>query len=104
MNESSLLAGLVDDPGARPRDEVPLAGSAVPRVFVLLPGHVGREGVAHGLYVVGRREDLPERPPVYPLVVGAGPLTDDLDTARELEDEGASAVVLRSMFEEEIAG
>jgi dihydroorotate dehydrogenase (fumarate) len=40
----------------------------------------------------------------HPLVVGAGPLTDDLDTARELEDEGAAAVVLRSMFEEEIAG
>jgi dihydroorotate dehydrogenase (fumarate) len=40
----------------------------------------------------------------HPLVVGAGPLTDDLDTARELEDEGAAAVVLRSMFEEEITG
>ncbi|MET0625655.1 MAG: dihydroorotate dehydrogenase-like protein [Pyrinomonadaceae bacterium] len=40
----------------------------------------------------------------HPLVVGAGPLTDDLDTARELEDEGAAAVVLRSMFEEELAG
>jgi|SRR5215204_1359705 len=40
----------------------------------------------------------------HPLVVGAGPLTDDLDTAKELEDQGAAAVVLRSMFEEEIAG
>ena len=40
----------------------------------------------------------------HPLVVGAGPLTDDLDTARELEDQGAAAVVLRSMFEEEIKG
>src|ERR1044072_7677571 len=40
----------------------------------------------------------------HPLVVGAGPLTDDLDTAKELEDEGAAGVVLRSMFEEEIAG
>lgn len=40
----------------------------------------------------------------HPLVVGAGPLTDDLDAAKELEDEGAAAVVLRSMFEEEIAG
>jgi dihydroorotate dehydrogenase (fumarate) len=40
----------------------------------------------------------------HPLVVGAGPLTDDLDTARELEDEGAAAVVLRSMFEEDING
>lgn len=40
----------------------------------------------------------------HPLIVGAGPLTDDLDTAKELEDEGAAAVVLRSMFEEEIKG
>jgi dihydroorotate dehydrogenase (fumarate) len=40
----------------------------------------------------------------HPLIVGSGPLTDDLDTARELEDQGAAAVVLRSMFEEEITG
>lgn len=40
----------------------------------------------------------------HPLIVGAGPLTDDLDTARELEDGGAAAVVLRSMSEEEITG
>lgn len=40
----------------------------------------------------------------HPLIVGAGPLTDDVDTAKELEDQGASAVVLRSMFEEEITG
>ena len=40
----------------------------------------------------------------HPLIVGAGPLTDDLDTVRELEDAGASALVLRSLFEEEITG
>jgi dihydroorotate dehydrogenase (fumarate) len=40
----------------------------------------------------------------HPLIVGAGPLTDDLDTARELEDEGAAAVVMRSLFEEDITG
>src|SRR5262245_1804528 len=40
----------------------------------------------------------------HPLVVGAGPLTDDIDIARELEDQGAAALVLRSMFEEEITG
>jgi dihydroorotate dehydrogenase (fumarate) len=40
----------------------------------------------------------------HPLVVGSGPLTDDLDTVRELEDAGAAALVLRSLFEEEIAG
>jgi len=39
-----------------------------------------------------------------PFVVGAGPLTDDLDTVRALEDAGASALVLRSLFEEEITG
>jgi dihydroorotate dehydrogenase (fumarate) len=37
-----------------------------------------------------------------PLVVGSGPLTDDLDVVRQLEDEGAAALVLRSLFEEEI--
>jgi len=40
----------------------------------------------------------------HPLIVGAGPLTDDLDTVRELEDAGASALILRSLFEEEITG
>ena len=37
-----------------------------------------------------------------PFVVGASPLTDDLDMARRLEDAGASAVVMRSLFEEQI--
>ena len=37
-----------------------------------------------------------------PLVVGAGPLGDDLDVARALEDNGASMLVMRSLFEEEI--
>jgi dihydroorotate dehydrogenase (fumarate) len=40
----------------------------------------------------------------HPLVVGAGPLTDDLDVARTLEDAGAAMLVLRSLFEEEITG
>ncbi len=38
----------------------------------------------------------------HPLIVGAGPLTDDLDTVKELEDAGAAALVLRSLFEAEI--
>jgi dihydroorotate dehydrogenase (fumarate) len=42
--------------------------------------------------------DLP-----HPLIVGASPLADDLDTARRLEDAGAAAIVLRSLFEEQIA-
>jgi dihydroorotate dehydrogenase (fumarate) len=38
-----------------------------------------------------------------PIVVGAGPLSDDLDTVKRLEDAGAAAIVLRSLFEEQIA-
>jgi len=40
----------------------------------------------------------------HPLIVGAGPLTDDLDTVKQLEDAGAAALVLRSLYEEEIIG
>jgi len=40
----------------------------------------------------------------HPLIVGAGPLSDDLDTVRALEDAGAAMLVLRSLFEEEITG
>ena len=38
----------------------------------------------------------------HPLVVGAGPLGDDIDVAMALEDNGASLLVLRSLYEEEI--
>ena len=38
----------------------------------------------------------------HPLVAGASPLSDDLDGVRRLEDAGASAIVLRSLFEEQI--
>jgi dihydroorotate dehydrogenase (fumarate) len=40
----------------------------------------------------------------HPLVVGAGPLGDDLDKVRTLEDAGAAMLVLRSLYEEEITG
>ena len=40
----------------------------------------------------------------HPLVVGAGPLGDDLDRVRALEDAGAAMIVLRSLYEEEITG
>src|SRR6187401_2245540 len=40
----------------------------------------------------------------HPLIVGSGPLGDDLDTVRALEDAGAALLVLRSLYEEEIAG
>src|SRR6476660_3409013 len=36
------------------------------------------------------------------LIPGAGPLSDDLDVARRLEDAGASAIVMPSLFEEQI--
>ena len=39
-----------------------------------------------------------------PLVVGSSPLTDDLDTVKQLEDAGAAALTLRSLYEEEITG
>jgi len=38
----------------------------------------------------------------HPLIVGASPLGDDLDTVRRLEDAGAAAIVLHSLFEEEL--
>lgn len=39
-----------------------------------------------------------------PFMPGASPLADDLDTVRRLEDAGAAAIVLRSLFEEQITG
>lgn len=38
----------------------------------------------------------------HPIVPGASPLADDLDAARGLEDAGAPAIVMRSLFEEQI--
>ncbi len=35
-----------------------------------------------------------------PLIVGAGPMSDTLDRVKRVEDAGASAVVLRSLFED----
>lgn len=37
-----------------------------------------------------------------PFIVGASPLSRELDTARELEDRGAGALVVHSLFEEQI--
>lgn len=37
-----------------------------------------------------------------PFLVGASPLCDDIDMARRLEDAGASALVMHSLFEEQI--
>jgi dihydroorotate dehydrogenase (fumarate) len=41
--------------------------------------------------------DLPN-----PFISGAGPMADDLDTVRSLEDAGAAAIIMRSLFEEQI--
>ena len=38
----------------------------------------------------------------HPFVVGASPLMDDLGMARRLEDAGAAALVMRSLFAEQI--
>lgn len=38
----------------------------------------------------------------HPLIAGASPLSDDIDGIRRLEDAGASAIVFRSLFEEQI--
>ncbi|MFN7940232.1 MAG: dihydroorotate dehydrogenase-like protein [Thermoanaerobaculia bacterium] len=40
----------------------------------------------------------------HPLMPGASPLSDDLDTVRRLEDAGAAAIVMRSLFEEQVEG
>jgi dihydroorotate dehydrogenase (fumarate) len=38
----------------------------------------------------------------HPFMPGASPLTEDLDTVCRLEDAGASAIVMHSLFEEDI--
>jgi dihydroorotate dehydrogenase (fumarate) len=39
----------------------------------------------------------------HPFMAGASPLTRDLDTVKRLEDGGAAAIVLHSLFEEQIS-
>ena len=38
----------------------------------------------------------------HPLMVGASPLVDDMDMVKRLEDAGAAAIVMHSLFEEQI--
>jgi dihydroorotate dehydrogenase (fumarate) len=38
----------------------------------------------------------------HPLMPGASPMADNLDTVKRLEDAGAAAIVMRSLFEEQI--
>ena len=39
-----------------------------------------------------------------PIMPGASPLVDDLDMVKRLEDAGAAAIVMHSLFEEQITG
>src|SRR6185295_15031119 len=39
-----------------------------------------------------------------PLIVGSSPLTEDLDMVKQLEDAGAAALILPSLYEEQITG
>jgi dihydroorotate dehydrogenase (fumarate) len=38
----------------------------------------------------------------HPLIVGASPMVNNLDTVRALEDAGAAAIVMHSLFEEQL--
>jgi len=38
----------------------------------------------------------------HPLMIGASPVADNLDAVRRAEDAGAAAIVMRSLFEEQI--
>ncbi|MDR7522505.1 MAG: dihydroorotate dehydrogenase-like protein [Armatimonadota bacterium] len=38
----------------------------------------------------------------HPLMPGASPLVDDLETVKRLEDAGAAAIIMHSLFEEQI--
>ncbi len=40
----------------------------------------------------------------HPLMTGASPFVDDLDRVKRLEDAGTSAIVMHSLFEEQISG
>jgi dihydroorotate dehydrogenase (fumarate) len=40
----------------------------------------------------------------HPVTPGAGPLADDLDSVKRLQDAGAPLIALRSLFEEQIVG
>ena len=38
----------------------------------------------------------------HPFMPGASPMVDDLDVVRRLEDAGTAAIVMHSLFEEQI--
>ena len=42
-------------------------------------------------------------PLAHPLITGASPLVDHMDLVRRLEDAGAAAITMHSLFEEQLA-
>ena len=38
----------------------------------------------------------------HPFISGAGPLSDSVESAKQVEDAGAAAIVMRSLFYEQI--
>ena len=40
----------------------------------------------------------------HPIMPGASPMVDDLGLVRRLEDSGAAAIVMHSLFEEDVTG
>src|SRR5512145_3341885 len=38
----------------------------------------------------------------HPLILGASPLSDDVDTVKKVAEAGAAAIVMHSLFEEQI--
>jgi dihydroorotate dehydrogenase (fumarate) len=40
----------------------------------------------------------------HPFVMGASPWVDDMDRVRQIEDGGAAAIVMHSLFEEQLSG
>jgi dihydroorotate dehydrogenase (fumarate) len=40
----------------------------------------------------------------HPLIIGSGPLTREMETVKQLEDAGAAALVMHSLYEEDING
>ena len=114
---------------AHPADRLHAAGAAVPLAQQHRPGRgraAGRAGPAGGRPALGdlRGDGDPRRPPVpgrraegslmdlstrylglalrNPLVASASPLSNTVDGVRRLADAGVGAVVLYSLFEEQL--
>src|SRR5215472_11276760 len=65
-------------------------------------GHICRLAVQGGEQMIDLSTSYLGMPLKNPLVVSASPLCEDLDKLRRMEDAGAAAIVLHSLFEEQI--